>query len=412
MPSEVRMPRMSQTTDEVRLLRWLVREGDRVERGDPLCQVETDKTTMDVEAFRGGTVLKLCVPDETVVNAGEPIAYLGEQGEEVPAAALPAQQGAPDEKKPGTVPEKATAGAGRGAPAGEKPQEGRGAAGTAGRRTVISGGKSLRATPLVQNLARKRGIPLEEVTGSGPGGLITRKDLESYSPLTGGARKGEGVFSEHQSAVARSVTRSKQEVPHFYLKCGCFCDNLLRLRKKSQESDGWKPTVDSIFIYAVSRVLLDNPRINSSFIEGGPVFHSGVHVGFAVAAADELYAPVIRDAHKKDLREIDGEVRRLAEKARRGALEPGDTSGATFTVTNLGMYPVDEFCAIINPPQSGILAIGRIAKTLCIDESEGMRIRSACTLTGSFDHRIVYGAAGAAFLEKIRSIIERGVLEP
>ena len=424
MPVEVKMPRLSQTTDEVRLVQWLVNEGDRVGKGDPICQVETDKTTMDVEAFQAGTVLKLCIPQDTVVDAGEVIAFLGKPGESLPevmaketgegAAVSSARDiqvpisgmkatGVPGEAVISAIHEGKTTGEGgkRREAIAKKPIS---------QQIQIAGGKVVRATPLVQNIAQKKGITLSEVQGTGPCGLITKKDLENYlASRGGGPTEAKGAFSAHQLAVARSLTQSKQEIPHFYLKCRCFVDSLLSWREKNRLVDGGKVSIDALFIYVVARALVEFPLINGSFIENRPLLHSGIHVSFAVAAGEELYAPVIRDVNKKVAKEIDAEVKRLSAKARIGKLDPEDVRGGTFTLTNLGMYPVDEFCAIINPPQAGILAVGRIGKTLHIDENGGMHIRSACTITGSFDHRIVNGVMGAAFMQKIKDLMEGGL---
>jgi len=422
MAIEVKMPRLSQTTDEVRLVQWLVMEGDRVGKGDPLCQVETDKTTMDVEAFQAGTVLKLCIPQDTVVDAGEVIAFLGELGEQVPEVRVKeiktevssikgVQRPIPGMTVTGVHGEtvKTEIPEGKATREGMKQREAA-AKKLPPRQVQVIGGKTVRATPLVQNIAQKKGISLENIQGTGPRGLITKKDLEDYLALSGGEpTQAKGAFSAHQLAVARSLTRSKQEIPHFYLKCRCFADALLAWREKNRLGDGGKVSIDTLIIYVVARALGEFPLINSSFIENRRVLHKGIHVGFAVAAGEELYAPVIRDANSKDAKKIDAEVKKLSSKARSGKLEPRDVSGGTFTVTNLGMYPVDEFCAIINPPQAGILAVGRIGKTLDIDENGGMHIRSVCTITGSFDHRIVNGAQGAAFMQKIKDLMEGGL---
>ena len=407
MPFDVKMPRMSQTTDEVRLVQWLVKEGDRVNKGDPLCQVETDKTTMDVEAFQGGTVLRLFVSQDSIVNAGEVIASLGEAGEKITEAGAlgeAAVEVREERAKPGGI-------AAEEARSGTRPGAGR----PFSRQVLSDDGKTVRATPLVQNIAKKKGIPLARVKGSGPGGLITKKDLEAYGEQACKEKgpevtyEGHEPLSAHQLAVARSLVRSAQEIPHFYLKCRCFADSFLLWRERNRRQDGQKVSLDAMFIYAASRALQEYPRVNGSFRENRLVVHSGIHVCVAIAAGSELFAPVVREADKKSVAEIDAEVRRLAEKARSGKLDMKDLTGGTFTVTNLGMYPVDEFCAIINPPQAGILAVGRIRKVLHIDETGGMHIRSACTLTGSFDHRIVNGAEGAAFLQKIKKILEEGL---
>lgn len=376
MAVEIKMPQLSQTTEDVRLINWLVEEGQEVKKGDPICEVETDKTTMAVESFESGTVLKLYAGPDTMVVAGELIAVLGEPGEKV-------------EVKAETVKEDPAAktGTDRVDPAGK-----------------ITGkiNDGIKATPLVRNIARKREINLAHVRGSGPQGLITKKDLEAHAA----AGLKEYTLSKNQVLVARNLTRSAKEVPIYYLKCQIFTDSILAWRENNRHQDGTKVSVYSLLVHAAAGTLSHFPKINGFFRDNKLILFDEINVGFAVTAGDDLYVPVIKNADKRDIREIDREVKWLAAKAQNSKLEPRDIMGGTFTITNLGAFPIDEFCAIINPPQAGILAVGRMEKTLYIDENDAMCIRRACTVTGSFDHRIVNGAQGAAFLEKFKKIIE------
>jgi len=376
MASEIIMPPLSQTTDEVTLIGWLVKEGDRVNRGDPLCEVETDKVTMEVESFTGGTVLKICSEPDTVVTVGSVIAVVGEPGEKVPDLA---------------VGFKAT------------PTE-----------------TGIKATLLVRNLARKRNIHLQNITGTGPEGLITRADLDNFekSGIRAGveisqpasAETGEILLSRNQFVVAKTLAKSKAEIPHYYLKFTVYTDNLFAWREQHKLSDGSKISVTSILIYALAKTLRRHPKFNSYFKEDRIVLQKEININCAVAAGDELYVPVIKTADLKEIKEIDTELKWLAAKARNGELESQDILGGTFTITNLGMYPVDEFGAIINPPQAGIIAVGKMEKRLYIDDNNCMMIRTACTVTGSFDHRIVNGALGAEFMSTLKQIIEEEML--
>jgi pyruvate dehydrogenase E2 component (dihydrolipoamide acetyltransferase) len=412
MAVEIKMPRLSQTTDEVRLLNWLVQEGDRVHKGDSLCEVETDKVTMSVESFGGGIVLKLLAAPDTVVDAGTVIALLGELGEEVPAgyeisgereaSAGPAQA----ERRAETL------------KSGERVTR----PGEQDEATPPVGDGSVRATKLVQNLARRRGIDLTTIRGTGPRGLVTKRDLEEQAasvqspgaPVSGGAAEaapkaapgGEIALSAHQRAVARSLSTSKREIPHYYLKTKVMADALKKRREELTGADGGRLSVDSFFVYALARVLAEMPRLNGYFRDNLLVRHRGVHVNVAMAAGEELYAPVVRDADRKSLEEIDRELRRLGAKAKSGKLEPADVAGGSFTVSNLGMYPVEEFVPIINPPQAGIVAVGRMKRELIVEENDAMRVRTVCTVTGSFDHRVVNGAQGAAFLQRLKIQLE------
>ena len=380
MAVEIKMPQLSQTTDEVRLINWLVQEGDTVQKGDPLCEVETDKVTMAVESFESGTVLKLVAEPDTVIDAGAVIAVLGERGEQVPEVA---------------------------------PQH----------AEVVSQDE-VHATRLVRNIAQKRHIDLNRIRGTGPRGIITKSDLELFTasrdaeaagkaaqPEAGGpapaAPQGDVVaLTPHQRAVAHSLTRSSMEAPHFYLKTDLICDRIVAWREEHRKPDGKRAAVDSFFVYAVSRVLQEMPRLNGFYKKDSIVPHSSVDINVAIAAGDELYAPLLCDVHRKSIEEIDADLRSLARKTREKRLEREDMRPGSFTVTNLGMFPVDEFGAIINPPQSGILSIGRMRRALVVGPDDAMVIRTLCTMTGSFDHRIVNGVQGAAFMQRIREILE------
>jgi pyruvate dehydrogenase E2 component (dihydrolipoamide acetyltransferase) len=458
MAIEIRMPRLSQTTDDVKLVSWLVKEGDTVRRGDPLCEVETDKATMPVESYEGGTVLKIIGVPDTIVTAGTPIAILGAPGEKVsfagagsPSAA--AAQGVAEARNVQVASPKAEPGPVLSGSTGPfwKPERrstvieppalspGIGAEKVTGRPL---GGVNIgdvnavppKATSLVRNIARKLGIDLAAVVGTGPRGLITKKDLEDYqargAKLTGtpaaGAAATQGAvpsaglapafapagelkavsLSRNQMLVGRNLGRSKREAPHYYLKATVFMDRALKWREQNRQQDGSKVSIYAIFVYAAAKALKALPKLNGFFKEEKLVLFGEVNVGCAVTAGDDLFVPVIRSADRKGVLEIDRELGWLVAKVQNGKLEPRDLLGGTFTLTNLGMYPVDEFCAVINPPQAGVLAIARAKKVLHIDDEDRMSIRTACTLTGSFDHRVVNGAQGAEFLQKVKETLE------
>ena len=401
MAVEIPMPRLSQTTDEVRLIRWLVAVGDSVRKGQALCEVENDKTTMEVESFAAGTVLRLEGEPDAIVAAGTLIAVLGEAtatavretGERVEAPTVGAASAAP------RAPAAASA-----APAPVAPAPAAG----------------VRATPLVRNLARKHGVELARVRGTGARGLITREDLDAHlragrgrdaevpappAPSAPGAA-AEVPLSVHQRAVARAVTLSKTQVPHYYLKVRVGADRLLAWRQANRRADGEKVSVDAVLVWSCARALTRHPRLNGTFAGERLLLVPHADVGVAVAAGEELHVPVVRQAQAKDIREIDRELALLVAKAKAGRLQSAELSGGSFTLTNLGMYPVEEFAAVLNAPQLAILAAGRIGKELAVAEDGSFRARSAVTLTGSFDHRGVNGAQGAAFLAEIKRILE------
>jgi pyruvate dehydrogenase E2 component (dihydrolipoamide acetyltransferase) len=462
---EIKMPALSQTTEEVRFIRWLVREGDSVKKGDPLCEVETDKTTMEVESFESGTVLELYAKPEQEISAGTVIALLGKAGEKIPA-----------------VPSNESGSASRAGSSNEiwSSNETGSSNGTETSKTTGSS-KWIRATHIVQNLARKKNIDLRSVQGTGPRGLITKKDLESHAkknvrpfaakekgsaqaaheeakklfpkddsikrkrtfslkkapPQIAPSPKGEQpeiapqkavqpkemqpkesppseVFpsrteiplSGHQLMVSKNLQKSMAEAPHYYLKTTVWMDSLLKHREKTKLPDGSKLSFYSFFIRAAARALAEYPRMNGYFRDERIKLFEEINIGFAVFSGEELYVPVVREADKKPLNEIDREVKQLVSRTKDGQLEPPDLVGATFTVTNLGVFSVDEFYAVINPPQAGILAFGQAKKRIYVDAENGIHIRSACSVSGSFDHRIVNGAQGAAFLEKCKIFLE------
>ena len=381
MPVEITMPKLSQTTEEVRLIRWLVQTGDTINKGDPLCEVENDKTTMEVESFAGGTVLSLSGEPDSMIVAGTVIAVLGEPGKKASDATAAVRLGP--------------------LPAG------------------------VNASHLVQNIANKKGIDLSRVKGTGSGGRITKKDLETFlesgmeSPLaaasaaaavepaaTGAAAAGGTYLSENQKMIGRNLQVSKAKIPHYYLKISILSDSLLSWRQANILPDGSRVSINAILIYAAARALKRFPRLNACFRESQMQLNPEINVGLAVSAGEDLYVPVVRGAGEKGIQEIDQELKWLVAKAQNGRLEPEDLNGGTFTVSNLGMYPVDEFCAIISPPQVAILAFGRIRKEVVVDVQGAIQIRSTCVATGSFDHRIVNGAQGAAFLAEVKKIVE------
>jgi len=411
MAIEIKMPRLSQTTDEVRLLNWLVREGETIQKGDPLCEVETDKVTMEVESFEGGTVLKLLEEPDTVIDAGTVIALLGEKGEKTGDQAPESGEGVPETAAPSS--ELATHDRVGTDPSMDKPST---------AAPSVQPRDDVRATRLVRNIAQKRSIDLNRVRGTGPRGIITKADLEAY--IASGVGKAAGktaqqktemgaapqggliALTPHQRAVAHSLAKSSMETPHFYLKTDLICDRIEAWRKKRSTPDGKSIAVDSFFLYAVSRALEEMPRLNGYYKSDSFIHHSSVDINIAIAAGDELYAPLLKNVQLRPIEEIDADLRSIARKTRENRLDREDMRPGSFTITNLGMFPVDEFGAIINPPQSGILSIGRMKRAIVVGPEDAMQIHTLCAMTGSFDHRIVDGTQGAAFMQRIQEILE------
>jgi pyruvate dehydrogenase E2 component (dihydrolipoamide acetyltransferase) len=385
MAVEIKMPRLSQTTEVVRLIRWLVKEGDTLSRGQALCEVENDKTTMEVESFASGKVLQLYGEPDSVIEAGAVIALLGEPGEKASVAKEASPSEAIAEVSVGSA--------------------------VAALGTLPAG---VRATHLVQNIAWKQGIDLTRVRGSGARGLITKKDLEAFlessakqtaDPSVLAAAEAE-TLSEHQVALGHNLQAAKSRIPHYYLATRIDCQGLLSLREANRRPGEEKRSLNAILLHAVARALRRHPRCNAWFRSGQLELQPEINLGLAVAADLDLYVPVIRNVDSKGIETIDQELQGLLEKTYAGQLKPTDLRDGTFTVTNLGMYPVDQFTAIINPPQVAILAFGRIGRALEMDDSGAIGVRSVCTVTASFDHRAVNGVQGAAFLGEVKKIIE------
>ncbi|MEI7615091.1 MAG: dihydrolipoamide acetyltransferase family protein [Actinomycetota bacterium] len=437
MSKEIIMPQLGQTTDEVKLIKWLVEEGQDVKRGQALCEVETDKSNMELESFESGSVLKLIAQAGQVIPTGQVIALIGEKGEDISKdrhmvkninaetnrqvensellsdkskftdAKLKSVQSGGPSNEPGSN---------RMDTAGSNTQD---TNSLNSRQTFIN--EEFKASPIVKNIAKIKNIDLRQVRGTGPQGIITKDDLGKY--LTGSQAEelpDEYVLSKNQVAVARNITASKSLIPHYYIKTIINADPFLKWRgnnlaagnSNSADSPGSKGKISvyAMLVFAAANTLKKFPKLNGYFRENKILLRKNINIGFAVGQGEELFVPVIKRADTKSIFEIDKEVKSLIAKSVSQVFEEGDLTEGTFTISNLGMYDVDEFCAIINPPQAGILAAGKIKKVLYVDEFEKIGIRSEFTVTGSFDHRIVNGKTGAQFLQELKKTIEEKII--
>lgn len=411
MATEIIMPKLSQTTEEVRLLKWLVREGDTVRKGDFLCEVETDKTTMEVETFESGVVLRLLADSDEEVAAGTLIAVIGEKGEnwrETDSSQEATRRANVD-------------------PVGQRTAAADSNVDSSAFVKPVSIAKpaspGIHATRLVQNIASKKGINLDLVTGTGARGLITRKDLEDFevravraasviegtpsdhSPDNPGSFRKEPL-TDNQLIVGQNLTRSAREIPHFYVSTQCCVDGLKRHRELCPQPDGSRISIGAYFTFFVARSLEKYPFLNAFFEQNEAAIYTHINIGFAVASGKQLFVPVVKYAETKDLAEIDQEMKLLISKSQDLALEPANVSDATFTITNLSIYPVDEFTAIISPKQAAVLAIGRMKKKVVVEKNDVTAIKTMCTITAGFDHRIVNGLEGAQFLKHLKRNLE------
>ncbi|MBS1096305.1 pyruvate dehydrogenase complex dihydrolipoamide acetyltransferase [Gluconobacter sphaericus] len=402
MATDILMPALSPTMTEGKLARWLKAEGDTVSAGDVIAEIETDKATMEVEAVDEGILGRILIKEGVEgIPVNTPIAVLVEEGEAVPdassmqAPAAPKAEVAPPETMR-AVPAKASA--------EEK-----------GERIFVS--------PLARRMARERGIALDELTGSGPNGRILKRDVEKgvtapktepkVVPAATLLAASEDTVrrvpnSTMRKVIARRLTESKTQVPHFYVSVDIELDALLELRSKlnaTAQENSFKISVNDMMIKAVALALKKVPGVNVQFTDVETLHFENVDISMAVSVPDGLITPIIRNANHKSLRQISVEAKDLAKRARSGKLKPEEFQGGTFSISNMGMFGVREFAAIINPPQAGILAIASGEKRAVVRGSE-IAVATVMTATLSVDHRAVDGALGAEWLNALRDIVQ------
>ncbi len=383
MPIRITMPQLSPTMETGTLARWMVREGDGVSSGDILAEIETDKATMEVESVDEGRVGRLLVAEGTEnVPVNQTIALLLEEGED--EGALDAVAQGEGSEPPGTAD-----------PAPARPR-----AEPPSRRA---------ASPLARSMARQAGLSLEDIAGSGPGGRIIRRDIEAAlerapAPPVSGAAFEEVRITGMRRVIAERLQEAKRTIPHFYLSLDCEIDRLLDARR-DLNNGGHRISVNDFVIRALALALRDVPDANAKW--AGDVIHRYASVDLAVAVAVDggLVTPVIRDAASRGLAAVSLEMRDLAERARQGRLAPEEYRGGSFSLSNLGMYGIREFDAVINPPQAGILAVGAgYPRPVARDGALAVATLMSCTL--SADHRVIDGAVGAKLLGAFRTYIE------
>jgi pyruvate dehydrogenase E2 component (dihydrolipoamide acetyltransferase) len=404
MATTVVMEALSPTMEEGRLVKWTKREGDAVKSGETLAEVETDKAVMELVARADGQVLRQVVAEGATVPVGEIVAFIGQPGEVVPAPPIPsASPSAPADHPAAAADEPALAA--RPAP----------------------GGTRLKASPLARRIARERGVDLHLVSGSGPGGRVVRRDLEGavaaaatpvppppVPDLGPGAAPFEDVpLTQIRKTIAKRLASSLGPVPHFYLTTEVDMERAAEARDalnrqlahQSSEAEAVKVSVNDIIVKATAIALTRHRACNAWFQDDHIRYWRAVHIGMAVAVEDGLITPVITHADRKPLSRIGAEARELARRARERRLKPEEYTGATFSVSNLGMFDIDQFTAVINPPEAGILAVGSVVpKPVVTDGQVGIRRRVRLTL--SCDHRVIDGATGAAFLKTVKQMLE------
>jgi pyruvate dehydrogenase E2 component (dihydrolipoamide acetyltransferase) len=431
MAKDIVMPLLSPSMTEGTLVKWLKKEGDAIKSGDVLAEVETDKATMDLEAFDSGILRKILVEEGAKVPVQSRIGIIGSKDEKIDESA-PAPEATVVAPRESTAPKQGAAKDETPAPVAESksasdspaPKES-----VAPPQAAPASGGRIKASPLAKKVAAEKGVSLASLTGTGPGGRIVKNDVlngpaNGHAPSTGGsslfargpvAKDGSTKLSTMRSVIAKRLLESKTTIPHFYLEIEVDAKPLLELRAQLNEALGKmtppvKLSLNDFVLKAAAEAVRRVPAVNASF-EGDSIRqYPDVQLSFAVAIAEGLITPIIKEAQNKSLVQISGEAKSLAAKARDGKLKPDEFQGGTFTVSNLGMLGIDRFSAIINPPQACILAVGNIVKKPIVDASDAIVIGHRQSITLSCDHRVVDGAVGAAYLKELRELIEKPAL--
>ncbi len=407
MAEVVRMPKMSDTMTEGVLAKWHKKVGDKVKSGDLVAEVETDKATMDFESFQEGTVLYIGVEEGKAVPVDGIIAVLGKEGEDFQSllSEAPAAASAPATVETSTPVVSVTASS------------------AATPVSTSSSDARVKASPLAKKLAEEKGIDLSQVKGSAENGRIIKKDVEEFKTGSSSTTKTASVtiptfigqekytevpVSQMRKVIAKRLAESKFSAPHFYLKMTVDMSAAMDARVKMNEVAQVKISFNDIVLKAVAVALKQHPHVNSSWLGDRIRYNEHVNIGVAVAVEDGLLVPVVRFADGKSLSHISAEVKDFAQKAKDKKLQPSDWEGSTFTISNLGMFGIDEFTAIINPPDACILAVGGIQSVPVVKNGQVVP-GNIMKLTLSCDHRVVDGATGAAFLQTVKSLLEEPV---
>ncbi|MDQ2909950.1 MAG: 2-oxo acid dehydrogenase subunit E2 [Actinomycetota bacterium] len=419
MAAEIVMPRLSDSMEEGTVLRWLKSEGEEVAVGDELVEIETDKANMVYESDAAGTLVEIVADEGDTLGIGEVIARVGDASEANGAG----------KKKKGK--ERKSAGNG-GKPEAETSSTSTATAAPAAEKAAASatqpeGDGRVKASPIARRIAAEKGVDLGALQGSGPGGRIVKADVEGAEakpadapaagppvaatlekPETAKGEVSQQELTKLQQTVARRMAESKATAPHFYLSAEVDMTRAVeaRVRMKAGTPEGEPvPSFNDMVVKACAIALREHPRANGAYRDGRLEMYTRINVGVAVAAQDALTVPTIFDADRKGLREIARQTRELAGKVRDATITPPELSGGTFTVSNLGMYGIDSFSAVINPPQAGILAVGAINERPVVHDGEIAKAQ-LMSVTLACDHRILYGADGAQFLARIRELLE------
>ncbi len=442
MATNVLMPKMGYDMTEGKILRWLKQEGDAVNKGEPIAEIQTDKVNIEIEAFAGGVLAKILHGADEDVAVGEVIGIIAAPGEKVEAPSKAPSAGQAlanngsglDMAQSGEGGEAVGLGVGAGtgakanatvAPSAAIEEPSRVKQANADAQRAAEGahaparreGERVKASPLAKKMAAAQGVELAEVPGTGPGGRIVKRDVEGYKPVqkpaafVPQAAVTEVPLTRMRQAIARRLSESKQTAPHFYVTKAIDMTEAVAFRAQVNQTltGAQKVSFNDMVIKAVAKALKAFPNVNASWAEDRIVQHEVINVGMAVALPEGLVVPVITDAYGKTLSQIAESAKDLAARAKENRLRPDEFSGGTCTISNLGMFDVESFTAIINPPESAILAVGSIVKEPVVINDEVV-VRSMMRITISSDHRVIDGALAAQFLGEVKRLLETPLL--
>jgi pyruvate dehydrogenase E2 component (dihydrolipoamide acetyltransferase) len=400
--TEVIMPKMGDGMEEGTLVEWLKKDGDKVKSGEVIGTIQTDKATLELESPGSGQLTGILLEAGGTVPVGKPIAAIVKDGENLPAG-WGTGNGTPVAKAETAAPQAET-----------KEQAAKSEAPTANGKGTD---ERVKASPLAKKIADERGIDLSTIQGSGPGGRIIEKDLESAKPAAAPVAaappqitpaKGDQTIAlpRLRQITAKRTLESKQQVPHFYVTVEVDAERILQLREMFAAEEGGKISINDYVVKACALALRDMPEVNATF-QGQNILQFGaIHIGIAVAVPEGLTVPVIKNADQLTLRQISDASKSFVQKAKENKLGMDELSGSTFSITNMGMLDVDNFLAIINTPNAAILAISSVRKKAVVDESGSIVARSRMNITASLDHRVVDGAIGAKFINIVKDYLE------
>lgn len=453
MATQVVMPKLSPTMEEGQISRWLKKEGDKVSMGEPLAEIDTDKATMEMQALSNGVLRKIIIQAGESAPLGQMIAVIGEPDEDISSLLSQASSGAQEAK---AAPQEQAGGGGEAkaeAATGQKPEadavapqpqqqpatSGNGAQAAKGGGDGQATGR-LVVSPLAARMAAEAGINLRTLTGSGPGGRIVKRDIEAAmsagkpaeeaaqapqrhlravqpgtQPAQGPAPEGASAYRDEPTSVmrqtiARRLATSIGPVPHFFLTTEIEMDRVVEMRNSVKELDPeLKFSINDVIVKVAAAALIQHPQVNASFQDRNIRYYEHADIGVAVAIEDGLITPVVRAADQKSLSQIAAEVRELAGRARTRKLLPEEYTGATFSISNLGMLGIDEFTAVINPPEAAILAVGAVTPKPVVRDNQVV-VRQMMRVTMSCDHRVIDGATGARFLQTFKRLLENPLL--